>query len=114
MIIGPNGTGKSTIVAAIVLGLGGHPKILGKGEHISSFIKYGHTKATISIDIQHEANKYIRVERTIDSDNKTTWAVNSKPTNSRNISELMKSFNIQVFVFFYDSFHNYANYILAD
>ena len=27
MIIGPNGTGKSTIVCAIALGLGGHPSV---------------------------------------------------------------------------------------
>lgn len=31
MIIGPNGTGKSTIVAAIILGLGGTPKVVGRG-----------------------------------------------------------------------------------
>ncbi|ERL93414.1 hypothetical protein D910_10706 [Dendroctonus ponderosae] len=31
MIIGPNGTGKSTIVAAIILGLGGQPKTVGRG-----------------------------------------------------------------------------------
>lgn len=41
MIIGPNGTGKSTIVAAIILGLGGTPKVVGRGDRydllISSF-----------------------------------------------------------------------------
>ena len=30
MIVGPNGTGKSTIVCAIALGLGGSPKLLGE------------------------------------------------------------------------------------
>lgn len=31
MIMGPNGTGKSTMVAAIILGLGGQPKTVGRG-----------------------------------------------------------------------------------
>lgn len=34
MIIGPNGTGKSTMVAAIILGLGGNPKIVGRGSKV--------------------------------------------------------------------------------
>lgn len=34
MLIGPNGTGKSTIVAAIILGLGGNPKIVGRGTRV--------------------------------------------------------------------------------
>lgn len=31
LVIGPNGTGKSTLVAAIILGLGGNPKTVGRG-----------------------------------------------------------------------------------
>jgi chromosome segregation ATPase len=34
MLIGPNGTGKSTIVAAIVLGLGGNPRLVGRGSKV--------------------------------------------------------------------------------
>lgn len=96
LIIGPNGTGKSTIVAAIVLGLGGSPKIIGRGDTISTYVKYGCKKATISIDIQHEPNKYITIERTFDEENHTTWSVNKKNVSNKQILELMKTFNIQV------------------
>lgn len=34
MLVGPNGTGKSTIVAAIILGLGGNPKTVGRGTKV--------------------------------------------------------------------------------
>lgn len=34
MIVGPNGTGKSTMVAAIILGLGGNPKTIGRGSRV--------------------------------------------------------------------------------
>lgn len=37
MIIGPNGTGKSTMVAAIILGLGGNPKTVGRGSKVLLF-----------------------------------------------------------------------------
>ncbi|KAJ2339922.1 Structural maintenance of chromosomes protein 5, partial [Coemansia sp. RSA 2618] len=37
MIIGPNGTGKSTLVCAIALGLGGRPSLLGRAKDISEF-----------------------------------------------------------------------------
>lgn len=35
IIIGPNGTGKSTIVAAVVLGMGGHCKLLSRSSSVS-------------------------------------------------------------------------------
>lgn len=34
IIVGPNGTGKSTLVAAIVLGMGGHPKVLSRSQNV--------------------------------------------------------------------------------
>lgn len=34
IVLGPNGTGKSTIVAAIILGLGGTPKTIGRGTKV--------------------------------------------------------------------------------
>lgn len=37
MIVGPNGTGKSTMVAAIILGLGGNPKTVGRGTKVNEF-----------------------------------------------------------------------------
>lgn len=34
IIIGPNGTGKSTLVSAIVLGMGGNPKVLSRSSNV--------------------------------------------------------------------------------
>ena len=39
LIVGPNGNGKSSIVAAIMLGLGGTPKMIGRQENIGGFIR---------------------------------------------------------------------------
>ena len=51
VIIGPNGTGKSTIVCAICLGLAGKTSWLGRAQQFSEFIKYGQNKARIEIEL---------------------------------------------------------------
>jgi chromosome segregation ATPase len=51
VVIGPNGTGKSTIVCGICLGLAGSPKILGRQNTIPEFIKHGESSAVIEIDL---------------------------------------------------------------
>ena len=51
VVIGPNGTGKSTIVCGICLGLAGSPKILGRQTTIPEFIKHGQSMAVIEIDL---------------------------------------------------------------
>lgn len=39
LIIGPNGTGKSTIVAGIVLGCGGKPALIARSKNVSLQLK---------------------------------------------------------------------------
>lgn len=40
MIVGANGTGKSSIVCAICLGLAGKTAILGRGDKVNSRLKW--------------------------------------------------------------------------
>lgn len=51
VIIGPNGTGKSSLVCAICLGLGGATKVIGRAKDAQDFIKYGCDAATIEIEL---------------------------------------------------------------
>ena len=51
VIIGPNGTGKSSIVCAICLGMAGKPSILGRAGSLSDYIKYGKNYANIEIEL---------------------------------------------------------------
>ena len=37
VIVGPNGTGKSSIVCGICLGLAGHPRLLGRAKEVGLF-----------------------------------------------------------------------------
>ena len=56
MVVGANGTGKSTVLNAICLGLGGEPKLLGRADDARSFIKHGEDLATIEIELQNPDN----------------------------------------------------------
>lgn len=51
VVIGPNGTGKSTIVCAICLGLAGKTSFLGRAQSPTDFIKYGRSKARIELEL---------------------------------------------------------------
>ena len=51
MVAGANGTGKSTILNAICLGLGGEPKVLGRADDVRDFVMHDATVAEIEITL---------------------------------------------------------------
>ncbi|ODH44929.1 hypothetical protein ACO22_00552 [Paracoccidioides brasiliensis] len=86
MVIGPNGTGKSTL----------H---LGRAKDPAEFVKHGCEEATIEIELAkgpgHRQNPIIR--RTIvRRDNKSTFTLNGKPSTKARVLELAHSFSIQI------------------
>ncbi|KAL3460623.1 P-loop containing nucleoside triphosphate hydrolase protein [Aspergillus heterothallicus] len=99
MVIGPNGTGKSTLVCAICLGLGWGPQHLGRAKDTGEFVKHGCREASIEIELAG-GPKYSRnpvVTRTIKRDgNKSTFTLNGKPANRNQVLKLAQSFAIQV------------------
>lgn len=97
MIIGPNGTGKSTMVAAIILGLGGTPKIVGRGTKISEYVKHNCSAAVISIYLQDQNEKqFINVTREFDTSDRNVWKLNNRIVKLDNVLNCIKQFNIQV------------------
>lgn len=97
MIIGPNGTGKSTVVAAIILGLGGNPKTVGRGTKISEYVKHSCSTAVINIYLQNELGKqHIKVSREFDTNDKSLWKLNDQKVRFEEVSACIKQFNIQV------------------
>ncbi|KAG6027290.1 hypothetical protein E4U41_000973, partial [Claviceps citrina] len=99
MVIGPNGTGKSSLVCAICLGLGYSPKHLGRAGSIKEFVKIGKDSATIEIELQKQAkdrsNYVIKVQLRREQNNQKFW-LNGKETSHKKIQDLMRSLKIQV------------------
>lgn len=99
MIIGPNGTGKSSLVCAICLGLGYGPKHLGRAGSVKEFVKHGKDVATVEIELrgrpQDRRNFVVRVQIRREQ-NSQKWWLNGKETNHKVIQALMKKLKIQV------------------
>ncbi|GAP87240.1 putative structural maintenance of chromosome complex subunit protein [Rosellinia necatrix] len=99
MVIGPNGTGKSSLVCAICLGLGYHPKHLGRASHVGEFVKHGEESATIEVELQKRpkdrANHVIRV-RIDREDNGRKWWLNGKESTHKAVQELTRTLRIQI------------------
>lgn len=117
MVIGPNGTGKSTLVCAICLGLGWGPQVcrtsslsrrpvtnslqhLGRAKDVSEFVKHGEQEANIEIELaadphRHRRNPVIRcnIKR---ENNKSTFSIDGKASNKKAVIELCRSFTIQI------------------
>lgn len=96
VIIGPNGTGKSTIVCAIVLGLGGKPSTIGRAIHVADYVKRGCEEAKIEIHLKNGKKNDIIIQRIFNISGKSLWFLDERPSNIKEIQELIKTFNIQV------------------
>lgn len=99
MIIGPNGTGKSTLVCAICLGLGWSSEHLGRAKDLSAFVKHGAAEAEIEIELAKaegmRANPVItRILR--GEDNKSVFLLNGKHSTKNAVMEMCKRFAIQI------------------
>ncbi|KAK5115109.1 hypothetical protein LTR62_001806 [Meristemomyces frigidus] len=100
MIIGPNGTGKSTLVCAICLGLGWKPHHLGRAKDFGEFVKHGEEVAIIEIELaadpeSHAENPVITTKITREG-NKVEFAIAGKKVTNKDVKALMNSFSIQV------------------
>ncbi|KAL9275161.1 Structural maintenance of chromosomes protein 5-like protein, partial [Drosera capensis] len=77
LVIGANGAGKSSLVCAIAIGLGGDPQLLGRASSVGAFVKRGKESGFIKITLRgcHPGEK-IQITRKIDTSNKSDWQLN--------------------------------------
>ncbi|KNC83005.1 hypothetical protein SARC_04728 [Sphaeroforma arctica JP610] len=95
VVIGPNGTGKSSLVCAICLGLSGPPALLGRGSKVSDYVKHKKDKAIIEIELKGNKRNTI-VQRTIYTDDRSDWKLNGKTASKKEVKTAVTSYNIQL------------------
>ncbi|XP_047475491.1 structural maintenance of chromosomes protein 6-like isoform X2 [Penaeus chinensis] len=107
---GRNGSGKSAILTAVVVGLGGNVRATNRGSSMKELVKYGKHTATIDIHIKNmgkDAYKHeiygdcIIVERKIMSSGGGSYRVKAKDgtvvsTKKDEIIRMLDHFNLQV------------------
>ncbi|BGO98380.1 hypothetical protein RTG_00828 [Rhodotorula toruloides ATCC 204091] len=99
MIIGPNGTGKSTIACAIALGLGFSPKVLGRATKLSQYCKNDSNEETwIEIELKgHPGKKNLVIRRYLYRDSeRTKFMVDGDETPAKEVAEKMEELQVQV------------------
>jgi chromosome segregation ATPase len=99
MVLGPNGTGKSSLVCAICLGLGYKSEVLGRASAYGEFVKHGKDKATVEIELQKRPGDRtnsvvtLRINR---EDNSRKFSINGKETTHKEVQALNRSMRIQI------------------
>ncbi|THH15953.1 hypothetical protein EW146_g4614 [Bondarzewia mesenterica] len=98
MIIGPNGTGKSSIACAIALGLNWPPSILGRASELNSFVKMGTNQGSIEIELKGPVGKpNLVIKRHLSAKSKgSTFTLNGKSATGREVTQKMNELDIQV------------------
>ncbi|KAF7327365.1 Purine nucleoside phosphorylase [Mycena kentingensis (nom. inval.)] len=98
MILGPNGTGKSSIACAICLGLNWSPAVLGRAAEISSFVKLGAETGFIEIELKGPAGQdNIVIRRGINSKNRaSSFTLNGSHATGNEVTNQVAQLNVQV------------------
>ena len=105
VVVGPNGTGKSTILCAICLGLGGQPPLLGRADDARLFIKHEKDEAIVEIELAPNENSPSGkrepihvIKRVIDRDKgsehgrgagASTYYINGHKSNLKAVKEIV-------------------------
>ncbi|KAF2345135.1 P-loop containing nucleoside triphosphate hydrolase, partial [Trinorchestia longiramus] len=66
VVIGPNGTGKSTIMCGLALALSNKSVITGRGKEVCEYVKHGKESSIVEVEIyrgqSHQGNLVVRRE----------------------------------------------------
>ncbi|KAI8438032.1 hypothetical protein MSG28_010684 [Choristoneura fumiferana] len=109
-IVGRNGSGKSAILTALVVGLGGRAAATNRGNNLNSFIKKGANSASIEIKIKNNSSQaykhdeygdYITVVRHINSSGGSSYKVKNArgevvSTKFDTVKNIIRAHDIQV------------------
>jgi len=99
MVIGPNGTGKSSLVCAICLGLGYATSVLGRASAFGEFVKHGRDEAEIEVELQKrpdDAENYVVGLCIRREDDKRRFTINGQRANLKDVQQLMRTLSIQI------------------
>lgn len=109
-IVGNNGSGKSAILTALIVGLGGKATITNRGASLKGFVKNGESTADVTVKLRNRGadafkrevyGECISIEQRISSDGCRTCRLKSKSghlvsNKKEELTAILDHFNIQV------------------
>ena len=97
VVLGPNGTGKSSIVCAICLGLGGSPSLLGRAKEVGDYVKHRTKQGLVEIELHKSKGSNLVIKRIIHKEkNRSQWFINDKESNASAVKETVAKLNVQM------------------
>ncbi|XP_069778614.1 structural maintenance of chromosomes protein 5 isoform X2 [Narcine bancroftii] len=96
MIVGANGTGKSSIVCAICLGLAGKTSFIGRGDKVGLYVKRGYNKGCIELELYRRSKNLIISREISVINNQSVWQINEEHATQKMVEEQISALNIQV------------------
>ncbi|KAJ3553657.1 hypothetical protein NM688_g3492 [Phlebia brevispora] len=98
MILGPNGTGKSSIACAICIGLNFPPSTLGRATEIGSFVKIDTEHGATEIELKGPKGKRnIVIRRELKKGSKSSqFFINGQKATAKEVSARIQELNVQV------------------
>ncbi|KHN85205.1 Structural maintenance of chromosomes protein 5 [Toxocara canis] len=97
LIIGPNGSGKSTVICGLCLALGGSPKLLGRSEVLSDYVRHGCEKGAVEVNIRDSKESHDRkVELIITKNNHVEYRRDGRKVTRAEVRSMAMSYGIQV------------------
>uniref|UniRef100_A0A0R3RHS8 Structural maintenance of chromosomes protein 5 n=1 Tax=Elaeophora elaphi TaxID=1147741 RepID=A0A0R3RHS8_9BILA len=97
VIIGPNGTGKSTIMCGLCLAVGGTPGILGRSELLADYIKHGSEEGSVEVFIRDsKLGKDRRLSIVLHRYDHSDYFVDGEKVTQTKLRGVVESYNIQI------------------
>jgi len=98
-IVGPNGTGKSSVVNALAIVLGGSLRLTERGDRASDAIKHGCDKGYVEIELRDGngpgQNLIIRADLDLET-NHTKYSIDGKKTTKTEVKDRVKKLGIMI------------------
>ncbi|KAL6778911.1 SMC5 [Auxenochlorella protothecoides x Auxenochlorella symbiontica] len=98
LVLGPNGTGKSSLVCALCVGLGGKTGLLGRADEVSNYVRRGADKGWVKITLAGgpEGRETLIQRIMYSSKNSSDWSINGKECLNRDVQARVASLNIHL------------------
>ncbi|VDK67804.1 unnamed protein product [Litomosoides sigmodontis] len=97
VIVGPNGTGKSTIMCGLCLAVGGNPRLLGRSELLADYIKHGLEKGSVEVSIRDSKLEKDRIfSIVLHRSGLPDYFVDGEKVAQTKLRDIVESYNIQI------------------
>lgn len=98
VIIGPNGTGKSTIMCGLALALCQKPAVTGRGKEVSEYVKHGKETATVEVEIYRGQTQKTNlvVRRVFNRSNASQFYLQGEKASYKEVEISLKKLRIQL------------------